>query len=183
MELKGSLLVAMPSMGDPRFIRSVICICDHSADGALGLIVNKPLTGLRFGEVCRQMGIETRLPVEPRVYFGGPVAPERGFILHSADHDGGAESIRVGPGLILSADQSVLRDIGAGKGPDRFLFALGYSGWGPGQLEGELEQDGWLVLPAEEALIFEVSDEAKWSAVGARHGIDLHRIHTQAGNA
>jgi len=173
----------MPGMADPRFVRSVVYLCDHNDEGALGLIVNKPLPGARFEDICRQMGLALPSASAPRVYFGGPVAPERGFILHSADHEGGPDSLRVSPTLVLSADQRVLRAISIGEGPKRFLFALGYSGWGAGQLENEIEQNGWLILPGNDGLIFEVDNERKWNAAGEANGIDFSLLSPEAGNA
>lgn len=183
MELKGSLLIAMPHMADERFVQSVVVICDHSAEGTLGLIVNKPMAGMKFVDVCREMGLSSTITSPPPVYFGGPVSPERGFILHSSEYTTETETIQVSPSICLSADQSVLKDIGGERGPARFILALGYSGWGPGQLEDEILRNGWLVLPLDDHLVFEVSDSHKWKAAGKRHGIDLSMLGNSAGNA
>lgn len=178
------MLIAMPHMADERFVQSVVIICEHSDEGALGLIVNKPIADMSFIDVCREMGLTSTITSPPPVYFGGPVSPERGFILHSSEYvAAGTETIQVSPSISLSADQTVLKDIGGERGPARFILALGYSGWGPGQLEDEILMNGWLVLPCDDSLIFEVPDMRKWMAAGKKHGIDLTMIGNSAGNA
>jgi putative transcriptional regulator len=153
MDLSGQILIAMPGMHDPRFERSVVLICAHSAEGAMGLIINKPLEELSFSGLLEQLNI----PVAPlgrdiRVHFGGPVERGRGFVLHSPDWErGGAEGTMAVPGgLEMTATINVLEALASGGGPGKALLALGYSGWGPGQLEAEIARNDWLTCVAPE---------------------------------
>ncbi|MGW8324005.1 MAG: YqgE/AlgH family protein [Thermodesulfobacteriota bacterium] len=183
MNCKGTFLIAMPGMMDPRFARTVVFICEHSSDGAMGLIVNKPMTGITFVDICRQVGAPLPEGTGPRVYYGGPVSPENGFILHTGVEGEQENTLRVSPSLFLSADRSLLTAISEGRGPQRFLFALGYSGWGPGQLEDEIRDDGWLVVPGEDPVIFDLADDLKWKSAAQRNGIDLDFFSLSGGNA
>ncbi|MBI5141815.1 MAG: YqgE/AlgH family protein [Nitrospirae bacterium] len=180
--LKGSFVVAMPQMADPRFKQTVVLVCEHNKDGALGIIVNKPMDGIRFDDICRQLNIATPKKTPP-VYYGGPVASERGFIIHNGNCPNGDESLKVTDSLCLSASQLLLESIGNGRGPEKFLFALGYSGWGAGQLEREIADDGWLIVPADARIIFETSDARKWKASAGLFGIDIALIGGKSGNA
>ncbi len=181
--LKGSFLIAMPHMMDGRFAHSLVYLCEHSEEGAMGLIVNKPLVGVNFGEICRQVDLPVPEAPEPLVYYGGPVYPERGFILHSTEYPVDSGTLQVSPSICLSANQALLKDIVEGYGPEKFLLAMGYSGWRPGQLENEIGNDDWLVLPADDQVIFDVSNEQKWRTAAKLHGIDLSMISNNTGTA
>lgn len=182
--LDGQMLIAMPGMGDPRFHRAVIFLCAHSSEGAMGLIVNKPAPDLRFRDLLKQLGIESTADVGGiRVHFGGPVEHGRGFVLHSGEYDVDGASLKVGPRFGMTATLDVLQDMARGKGPDKALLALGYSGWGPGQLEGEIQANGWLVAPADPALIFDMRDTAKWEAALQSINIDPRLLAGGGGRA
>jgi putative transcriptional regulator len=163
--LDGKLLIAMPGMGDPRFHRSVIFMCAHSSEGAMGLIVNKPAADLRVKDLLAQLSIDPeRTPPEARVHFGGPVEHARGFVLHSADYAVDGSTLQVSDRFSMTATVEILQAIARGEGPRKALLALGYSGWGPGQLEGEIQANGWLTATAEPGLVFDSPDAAKWEA-------------------
>jgi len=184
LDLTGSLLIATPAMGDPRFVRSVLYLCAHSAEGAFGLILNRPVPGLRMGQVLGQVGLGEALPealAQRRVLSGGPVEPQRGFVLH----DGVESEGQVLPeGLMLSASLDILRDLAQGQGPGRWLLALGYAGWGAGQLESELAQNAWLTVTASPALIFDPAPgEHQWLAALRLLGIDPISLSAVAGRA
>lgn len=181
--LTGQLLIAMPAMGDPRFERSVIYMCVHNAEGAMGLIVNKVADSLTFPHLLEQLEIETlgvvrNLPV----YFGGPVETGRGFVLHSGDYRQD-DTIMVGDEIGLTATIDVLRDIAEEKGPAEVLLALGYAGWGPCQLDGEIQQNAWLHVPADMGLLFHADDDAKWERAIAKIGVDISLLSGEAGHA
>lgn len=186
MDLSGQILIAMPGMADPRFERSVVLICAHSDEGAMGLIVNKPLEELSFSGLLEHLNI----PVAPMgreisVHFGGPVERGRGFVLHSTDWErGGAEGTMAVPGgLEMTATINVLEALAAGGGPGKALLALGYSGWGPGQLEAEIGRNDWLTCDAAEGLLFATDDATKWSAALRGMGIDPLTLSAAAGRA
>ncbi|UWR23081.1 YqgE/AlgH family protein [Sulfitobacter sp. S190] len=184
MDLTGQLLVAMPAMGDPRFDRSSIFICAHSDDGAMGLIINKRADELTLEQVLEGMEIGpgdgcTGMPV----HIGGPVETGRGFVLHSDDHRGALDPLVVPGGFALTATQDILDDIAAGAGPRRAIFALGYAGWGAGQLESEISQNVWLTCPASFDLVFSRPDDAKWDAALDSIGIDPLTLSAHAGRA
>ncbi|MEM8572525.1 MAG: YqgE/AlgH family protein [Pseudomonadota bacterium] len=182
--LDGRLLIAMPSMGDPRFDRAVIFMCAHSPEGAMGLIINKPAPELRFKTLLDQLKIKSEVDIEETpVHFGGPVEHGRGFVLHSSDYvvDGG--SLRVNPSFAMTATLDILQDMARGAGPDRALLALGYSGWGPGQLESEIQANGWLIASAEPDLVFAGSHEAKWEAALRTLSIDPRLLSVSGGRA
>jgi putative transcriptional regulator len=181
--LAGQFLVAMPQMQDHRFQRSVIYLCAHNDDGAMGLVVNKFIGSLTLPELLEQLSIPAEgLVGTPRVHFGGPVESGRGFVLHSADYieEG---SLVVGNELALTATLDILRAIGRGEGPRRSLLALGYAGWGPGQLDAELQQNGWLHVPADEELVFGKDLDKKWHRALAKLGVDLTMLSGDAGHA
>ena len=184
MDLAGKLIVAMPAMGDPRFERSVILICAHSDDGTMGLIVNKPAPDFSFAELLVQLKIAgTGKGRDIRVYFGGPVERGRGFVLHSADYNGGQTTTQVRGGLGLTATLDVLEAFAQGAGPKQALLALGYAGWGPGQLESEIARNDWLVSDLAEDLIFSASDSGKWTGALRLMGIDPISLSPSAGRA
>ncbi len=181
--LTGQLLVAMPQMTDPRFERSVIYICVHNADGAMGLIVNRLVGSITFAELLEQLDIRTQnAPDCVPVHFGGPVETGRGFVLHSADYVQD-NSVLMGNGLALTATIDILRAVADGTGPTHCLLALGYAGWGPGQLEGELQDNAWLNVPADEAILFGPDMDDKWTRAVAKLGFDPNLLFAGAGHA
>jgi putative transcriptional regulator len=184
MDLTGKLLLAMPGMTDPRFEKSVIFMCAHSGDGAMGLIVNRPAQDITFLQLLSQLSISARgdVPV-PQVHLGGPVEHGRGFVLHSDDYTGNDATLAVPGGFGMTATLDVLEDIAQGEGPAACLLALGYSGWGPGQLEGEMTQNAWLVADASSALIFDSDSDGKWAAALSAMGIDPVTLSGAAGRA
>jgi len=182
--LDGKLLIAMPGMGDPRFERSVVFMCAHSDEGAMGLIVNKPAAELRFVDLLEQLGIKTGgAPIITSVHFGGPVEHARGFVLHSPEYEVEESSLRVSPDFSMTATIDILRDIASGAGPDRALLALGYAGWAPGQLESEIQANGWLTAAADPELVFGDRDGGKWEAALRSLSIDPMLLSAGGGRA
>jgi len=182
--LTGQLLVAMPQMTDPRFARSVVYLCAHSeGEGAMGLVVNKLFESLSMGELLTHLNLDPHVMGRTRpVHFGGPVEPGRGFVLHTADYREEATLI-VGDGFAITATLDILRAIGKGGGPRRSLLALGYAGWAPGQLDAEMQANGWLSVPADSDLVFDHDFDAKWQRALAKLGIDLTMLSTEVGRA
>ena len=181
--LAGQLLIAMPGMRDPRFARTVVYMCAHSAEGAMGLVINRVLESLTFTDLLEQLGIEgTAVQPSSAVHFGGPVETGRGFVLHSPDYrqDG---TLSVADDVSLTATVDILRAIAAGEGPRRHLLALGYAGWGPGQLDGEIRANGWLHVAADEELVFDAGLDSKWDRAIAKIGIDPRMLSDVAGHA
>ncbi|MCX7566917.1 YqgE/AlgH family protein [Sulfitobacter sp. F26169L] len=184
MNLAGQLLIAMPGMSDPRFSRSVIFICAHSGEGAMGLIVNKRAGDMTLREIFSRLEIETKGgPLAKPVHIGGPVETERGFVLHRDKSRLAPDALVIPDGYVLTSTQDILADIGADKGPDPFLFTLGYSGWGPGQLEHEITQNGWLTAPASPELVFDTAHAQVWDAALRSIGIDPVSLSGAAGRA
>ena len=184
LDLTGKLLIAMPAMGDVRFARAVVLICAHSEDGAMGLIINKPVADLSLRGLLDQVGITMSPGLHDRpVHFGGPVEHARGFVLHSGDYRSRITTLPVAEMFGMAAPVDVLEDMGAGHGPDRAIVALGYAGWGPGQLEGELAQNGWLTVDATPDLVFGTPDAGKWEAALRRLGVDALALSSAAGRA
>ena len=184
VELAGQILIAMPGMADPRFDHSVILICAHSDDGAMGLIVNKPMTEMSFSRLLDQLSIP-RAPEgrDIRVHLGGPVERGRGFVLHSADWQAGESTLAVPGGYGMTATLDILEALARGGGPQAALLALGYSGWGPGQLEAEILRNDWLTAPAPDGLVFGAEDRTKWTAALRSMGIDPLTLSATAGRA
>ncbi len=189
MDLCGSLLIAMPGMGDPRFAHAVILICAHSEEGAMGLIINKPSQALRFDDLLEQLGIrQAGTARNIRVHFGGPVDRGRGFVLHSPDYrhndpDRDVSTIQVPGGFGMTATLDVLHALARGDGPSDALLALGYAGWGPGQLEAEIARNDWLTTTAEPPLVFSADDDAKWQNALRSMGIEPLSLSASAGRA
>lgn len=184
-DLTGQLLIAMPDLGDPRFRGSVVFLCAHSPDGAMGLIVNKPMRDVRFGDMLRQLGI-ARAPGCPdvQVCFGGPVEMRRGFILHSAAYAGSRKDrLEVDDRYAMSATLDILTEIAQGTGPAPNILALGYAGWGPGQLEHEIAQNSWLTAEALPEVVFAPALQDKWATALASLGISPLTLSSQAGHA
>ena len=182
--LAGQLLVAMPQMGDPRFARSVIYLCTHSGDaGAMGLVINKVLGSLTLAELFSQLDIESDGSAKHRpVHFGGPVEPGRGFVLHTADYREEA-TLPVAGDIAVTATLDIMRAIGKGQGPRHSLFALGYAGWAPGQLDAEIQANGWLSVAADEDIVFSDDHDGKWQRALSKLGIDLSTLSSDAGHA
>jgi putative transcriptional regulator len=186
IDLTGKLLIAMPGMGDPRFEKSVILMCAHSDEGAMGLIVNKPMPDLGFADLLKQLGIGDDAPPasEIRVHFGGPVEHGRGFVLHSDDYDSSTSTtLKVSGGFGMTATLDILENIARGTGPARAFLALGYAGWGPGQLEGEIAQNGWLTAEASPELVFAADNSGKWGQALKTLGVDPLTLSSDAGHA
>ncbi|MSO74347.1 MAG: YqgE/AlgH family protein [Alphaproteobacteria bacterium] len=181
--LGGHLLVAMPQMPDPRFARSVVYLCAHTSDGAMGLIINKLIDSLSFPDLLRQLSIEPPEVTDAiRVHFGGPVEAARGFVLHSTDYVHDATMV-VDDQFALTATVDVLKAIAKGNGPRRSLLALGYAGWAPGQLDQEIQSNGWLTVPAAADLVFGAEVEHIWQQAIERIGVDLTKLSSNAGHA
>ncbi len=171
--LAGRLLVALPEMTDPRFQETVIYLVDHNESGAFGLVVNRPLGEIPLADLMARLGVEPKgAEGTLGIFYGGPVEPGRGFVLHSADYES-ASTRYLGGGFALSLGLSVLRDIAAGEGPARSLVIFGYAGWGPGQLESEIARGGWVTVEGDPALVFDADNETKWRRALARYGVDL----------
>ena len=182
--LDGKLLIAMPGMGDPRFDKSLIYICAHSEDGAMGLIINKPAVDLQFSDLLDQLRITPAQSYRPiEVHFGGPVEHGRGFVLHSKDYIAEDSTLEVNDELGMTATLDILEDISQGQGPNVCLLALGYTGWGPGQLEEEIRENGWLTCDADAALIFSPSNQDKWRDAIVSLGIDPRMLSATGGSA
>ena len=180
--LAGQLLIAMPQMQDPRFARSVVFLCAHNPDGAMGLVVNKIIEQPSIKDVMGQLGLEGDGFHGSAVHFGGPVETGRGFVLHSADYTEAGTMI-IGAHIGLTTTMDVLRAIAGGTGPRRRLLALGYAGWGPGQLDAEIQANGWLHVDADDDLIFDGGLEDKWRRAIAKLGVDLSALSGEAGHA
>jgi putative transcriptional regulator len=181
--LAGQLLIAMPQMSDPRFSRTVVYLCAHSPEGAMGIVVNRLFDGLNFPELLEQLGIDHGPEADRiRVHFGGPVEGGRGFVLHTADylHE---TSMMVAENVALTATVDVLKAIAQGLGPARCLLALGYAGWGPSQLDDEIRDNAWLNVPADEALLFDTDIDHKWENAVHKLGFDFGSLSGDAGHA
>lgn len=182
--LTGKLLLAMPSMPDPRFDHSVIYICAHSDEGAMGLIINKPALDVQFQEVLEQLGVpQSDATRQIQVYRGGPVETARGFMLHSADYDETDATLQINDEFAMTATVDVLTHFATGINPTQGLLALGYAGWGAGQLEDELLANGWLTADATPELVFGAQDDAKWNTALDSIGIDPLLLSVDAGHA
>ncbi len=184
MELTGKVLIAMPGMGDPRFAGSVVLLCAYSQEGAMGLIVNKPVHEMSMRDLFEQLEItQEGAPNRAPLFFGGPVETGRGFVLHTDEYHSGLSSLKVGAGFAMTATQDILEDIAAERGPRAAMVALGYSGWGPGQLEAEIAENGWLIGEASESLIFETGAEDIWARALKELGVDPLTLSATAGHA
>lgn len=180
--LSGQLLLAMPGIGDPRFERAVIAMCSHDEEGALGIGLGRIVPRIGFHDLLEQLGIDPGQAPDAPVHVGGPVEPQRGFVLHSRDW-GGQGSIDVAGRWALSGTLDVLKAIAEGKGPTRWVAALGYAGWGAGQLEEELCGNGWFVVPGSEHLLYECDVEHRWGEGFTAAGIDVRLLTADYGTA
>ena len=183
-DLTGKCLVAMPDMPDPRFRSSVIFLCAHSSEGAMGLIVNKRVEDVRLGDLMQQLSIPQGDGAQDHpVYFGGPVESSRGFVLHSPEYRSELSTMDAGVDFAMTATIDILEDISAGKGPEKALVVLGYAGWGPAQLEAEIVANGWLITEVGHDVIFGASDTQKWTLALASLGIDPAILSSSGGSA
>jgi putative transcriptional regulator len=180
--LTGQFLLAMPGIGDPRFERAVIAMCAHDGEGALGIGIGAVIEGLGLHDLLRQFDIEPGDAPDAVLHFGGPVEPRRGFVLHSTDW-GGQDTIDVGGRWALSGTIDVLRAIAEGKGPAQWLVALGYAGWGEGQLDEEMTRHGWFSTESTPQLIYDIDAEDRWEVAFAGAGIDPRLLANSAGTA
>ena len=182
--LLGKLLIAMPGMPDKRFEKSVILMCAHSDQGAMGIIVNKPLEGLTFRELIEKLDVHvTANTPDPSVMFGGPVGTGQGFVLHSAEYAAKDATTTVTSEISLTVSVDILRAIAEGRGPEKALFVLGHAGWGPGQIEGELKSNGWIHCDPDKTILFDLAHDAKWRAALAKLGVDISGLSADAGRA
>jgi putative transcriptional regulator len=189
--LDGQMLIAMPAMGDERFARAVIYVCAHSTEGAMGIIVNQPAGSIKFPDLLVQLEVipaaeRIELPTQAedvKVLKGGPVETGRGFVLHSADFFIENSTLPIDEGICLTATLDILKAIARGNGPASAILALGYAGWAPGQLEQEIQENGWLHCAADPELIFGNDTAAKYDKALRKIGIDLGQLSNQAGHA
>jgi putative transcriptional regulator len=181
--LTNQFLIAMPGLNDPNFTRTVTYLCQHSDEGALGIIVNRP-SEITLSEIMTQMGIavEVQSIGQIPVYVGGPVQPERGFILHEPTGSWGS-TLRISESISLTTSRDILEAIGQGKGPRQVFVALGYAGWGKGQLEREIGENSWLNVPASDSIIFVQPAESRWKAAAGLVGVDISALTAPAGHA
>jgi len=184
MDLTGRILIAMPGMADTRFDQAVIFVCAHSDEGAMGLVINKIADDLKLSDLLEQLDIEAkpgarRLPI----HFGGPVESGRGFVLHDADYASSISTLEVSDTFAMTATLDILEDMAVGDGPDAALIALGYAGWGPGQLEGEIAENAWLICDASAKLVFGTRAGGKWAAALECLGISPMALSAEYGTA
>jgi len=182
--LEGKLLIALPGMADPRFEKSVIFMCAHSLEGAMGIMINRAVQGLRFSELMNKLELELQPGARDMpVLYGGPVETGRGFVLHSGDYESADSTLPVSEDISLTASVEILRAMGEGKGPAKALFALGYAGWGPGQIENEIRANGWIHCDTDASLLFDADLGVKWSSAIRKLGIDASGLSINAGQA
>jgi putative transcriptional regulator len=180
--LTGRLLLAMPSMVDPRFKNAVIAMCSHDEQGAMGIAVHSHVSGITLHGLLEQFDVQTTGVEDVPLFAGGPVEPQRGFVLHSLDW-GGQETKVIAGKWGLSSTIDALRALGRPNGPTGWLVALGYAGWGPGQLDGEMQSSGWHVAEGDAALLFDLEIEARWPTAWRSTGIDPRLVSTDIGHA
>ena len=183
--LSGKLIVAMPTMSDPRFKRSVIYVCAHNEDGAIGIIINKIIESLSFSKIIRQLKLKknkVKKCYTEKIYFGGPVETERGFILHSADYSS-ENSTSINTEISMTASTEILQALIDGNGPNKSIVALGYAGWGPGQLDTEIRSNAWLSVQSDPELIFSDKTADKWDMALEKIGVNPALLSTEAGRA
>ncbi|MEM7269460.1 MAG: YqgE/AlgH family protein [Pseudomonadota bacterium] len=182
--LSGKMLIAMPSMGDPRFEKTLIYMCAHSDDGALGLVVNRRVDEVSQKDLFGQLDINLAPDADHRhIHYGGPVETGRGFVLHSSDYHVEEATLEVDGRVSMTATVEILQDLASGGGPAHAMIALGYSGWSGGQLEGELQRNGWLTCDADDDLLFGLDNDAKWEKALAKLGVDPTWLSAEGGSA
>lgn len=186
----GQLLIAMPIITDRRFQRSVVYMCAHTRDGAMGLIINQRARNMAYPDLLERLGIlstDNDAPIvdlsKRPVHVGGPVETGRGFVLHSSDYTSTDSTLQIDAGMSLTATVDILRDIAIGTGPDRSILALGYASWGAGQLESEFAANGWLHCPADPELVFSDNLDTKYQRALATIGVEISQLVTEAGHA
>ncbi|EHD20021.1 MULTISPECIES: YqgE/AlgH family protein [Brenneria] len=187
MNLQHHFLIAMPALQDPVFRRSVVYICEHNEDGAMGLIVNKPMEQFTVENVLKKLKIaptprDPSIRLDKPVFAGGPLADDRGFILHTP-RSGFASSIGISAETMITTSQDVLKTLGTAQQPENTLVALGYSAWDQGQLESELLDNAWLTTPADKEILFHTPIAERWRAAAKKLGVDIHNIAAEAGHA
>lgn len=184
--LSGKLLLAMPGMADPRFERAVIAVCVHDENGAVGIGIGHKRAGLRFRGLLEQLDIDPANAPDCAVHHGGPVEPGRGFVLHSTDW-GGQDSLQVngadGPLFAMTGTIDVLKAIADGKGPSRWIAALGYAGWGDGQLDEEMTRHGWFAVESSQKVLFDTPTDERWAAAFKAEGVDPRLLSSETGAA
>jgi len=181
--LTGQFLIAMPRMSAKPFARSLVYICAHTGEGAMGLIVNQYAGKMTYGELLTQLEIPSEISVDDRrVNYGGPVEPRRGFVLHSTDRTE-ESSLIVSEEIALTSTVDILRAVAEGKGPKHCLLALGYAGWAPGQLDDEIQQNAWLSVESDEGLLFDADMDTKWHRAIAKLGVDVGMLSAEVGHA
>ena len=181
--LAGQMLIAMPQMQDARFSRTVVYLCAHTAEGAMGLVVNRLFNALSFPDLLEQLNIDSTPLCDPiLIHFGGPVEAGRGFVLHSTDYVQDT-TLLVDDSVALTATVDVLKAIAEGRGPRQSMLALGYAGWGAGQLDSEIRENAWLNVPADEELLFGQEVEHKWERAIAKIGVDFSKLSGDVGHA
>lgn len=182
--LEGKLLIAMPGMTDPHFEKSVIFMCAHSAEGAMGIMINKPVTGLSFHDLMEKLDLKVA-PETPNfpILYGGPVETGRGFVLHSGDYESSEATLPVSEDVSLTATLDILRAMADGRGPQHAIFALGYAGWTAGQIEDEIRRNGWIHCDSDPELLFDSGLDSKWSTALRKLGIDVSGLSAHAGHA
>src|SRR5271163_1512840 len=182
--LEGKLLIALPGMSDPRFEKSVIFMCAHSLDGAMGIMINRAVDGLRFRELMDKLELEVSPGARDiPVLFGGPVETGRGFVLHSGDYESSDATLPVSDDVSLTATLDILRAMADGRGPERAIFALGYAGWNAGQIEDEIRRNGWIHCDSDSTLLFDAGFDAKWTIALRKLGIDASGLSAHTGRA
>ena len=182
--LKGKFLIALPAMGDPRFKQAVIYVCSHDQDGTMGLMINKQKGPLRLSNMLEQAGIDGPAPTaDTPVLIGGPVDIDRGFVLHSPDYNKDDTSIKLSDTLMLTANRDILDALVTEAAPNKAILAVGYSGWGEGQIEQELMQNAWITVDADEALIFDSDMDTKWDRAIRQLGITPDMLAHSGGTA
>ena len=181
--LNNQFLIAMPNLADPNFFHTVTYLCQHTDDGALGIVINRP-TNMKLGEILDQLGIQSDLEhvKNQPIFAGGPVQQERGFVIHSPCEEHWDSSITTADNIMLTSSKDILEAIAHGRGPKDYLIALGYAGWSKGQLEQEIIDNAWLNTPCGEAVIFHTPVEQRWNAAASQLGIDINRLTTGAGH-
>ena len=181
--LTNHFLIAMPSMRDPSFKRGVAFLCQHGEDGAMGLLVNR-LSEYRLGDVLAQMNLSSTIAevADSPVLIGGPVQPERGFVLHSP-HGQWESSFKISDSICVTTSRDILAAIAEGRGPERAIVTLGYSGWGAGQIESELKDNAWLTADANEQILYETPIEQRWDAAAALVGVTIANLTSYSGRA
>lgn len=185
--LEGQLLIAMPAMNDPNFEKSVVYLCAHSDQGAVGIVINQPADGITFSEILEQLDIsapakDTSEDNRP-IVIGGPVETGRGFVLHSTDYCKEDATLLTHDKVGMTATLDILKAMAEGTGPQQALLAIGYSGWGPGQLESEIQANGWLTCPAENELVFDENFDTKWDRAVEVLGVDPAFLSSDFGHA